>query len=62
VYSPRPKARAPVSTPVSWREIEKGLAIEDFRLDNVPQRVERLGDLWAPLNRKTGRFALGKLL
>jgi bifunctional non-homologous end joining protein LigD len=62
LYSPRPKARAPVSTPVSWTEIEKGVSIEDFRLDNVPARVRRLGDLWASLNARRGRFELGKML
>jgi bifunctional non-homologous end joining protein LigD len=61
VYSPRPKPRAPVSTPVSWKEVEKGIAIEDFRLDNVPARVQRLGDLWSPLNERSGRYDLGKI-
>ena len=62
VYSPRPRPRAPVSTPVSWKEIEKGIAIDDFRIDNVPARVTRLGDLWSPLNEARGRFDLRKLL
>ena len=62
VYSPRPKPRATVSAPVTWKEIEKGIAIEDFRLGNVPARVRRLGDLWSPLNERRGRFDLGKLL
>jgi bifunctional non-homologous end joining protein LigD len=62
VYSPRPRPRAPVSTPVSWKEVEKGVSIEDFRLDNVPARVRRLGDLWHPLNARRGRFDLRNLL
>ena len=62
VYSPRPKPRASVSTPVTWKEVEKGIAIEDFRLDNVPARVRRLGDLWSPLNERRGRYDLGKIL
>src|SRR5207249_581462 len=48
VYSVRPTPRAAVSTPVTWAEVERGLAIDDFRLDNVPARVKRRGDLWAP--------------
>jgi hypothetical protein len=28
---------------------------------NVPERVERLGDLWAPLEHKRGRFDLVSL-
>ncbi len=62
VYSPRPRPRAPVSTPVSRKEIAKGIAINDFRLDNVPARVKRLDDLWSPLHERRGRFDLRKLL
>jgi bifunctional non-homologous end joining protein LigD len=62
VYSPRPQPRAPVSTPVSWEEVERGVAIEDFRLDNVPARVRALGDLWKPLLAARGRFRLEHVL
>ena len=62
VYSPRPRPRATVSTPVTWKEVERGIAIDDFRLDNVPARVRRLGDLWGPLNERRGRFDLGRIL
>jgi len=58
VYSVRPHPTAAVSTPVEWREIERGLAIEDFRIDNVPARVVERGDLWAPLLDRRGRFKL----
>ena len=58
IYSIRPRPRAPVSTPVKWSEIERGLKVEDFRIDNVPRRVRRLGDLWQPLLAKKGRFKL----
>ncbi len=62
LYSPRPKPRAPVSTPLTWSEVELGLAIADFRLDNVPARVRQLGDLWKPLLAQRGRFALERIL
>jgi bifunctional non-homologous end joining protein LigD len=62
VYSVRPKPRAPVSTPVAWEEIEDGIEIEDFRLDNVPARVRKLGDLWKPLLQQRGRLKLEKFL
>jgi bifunctional non-homologous end joining protein LigD len=58
VYSVRPTPFASVSTPVTWQELERGMKIEDFRVDNVPARVRRVGDLWAPLLKSTGRFAL----
>jgi bifunctional non-homologous end joining protein LigD len=60
VYSVRPTPRASVSTPVTWDEIEHGVAIDDFRLDNVPARVRRRGDLWAPLLATRGRFDLAR--
>lgn len=62
IYSVRPHPKAAVSTPVTWEEIEKGIKIEDFRIDNVPARVEKLGDLWAPLLASKGRFKLEKVL
>ena len=62
IYSVRPTPRASVSTPVTWEEIERGFAIDDFRLDNVRERFERTGDLWAPLLAKTKRVGLEKYL
>jgi bifunctional non-homologous end joining protein LigD len=62
VYSVRPRPRAPVSTPVDWEEVEAGVEIDDFRLDNVPARVAERGDLWAPLLAAEGRFDLASLL
>jgi bifunctional non-homologous end joining protein LigD len=60
IYSVRPRPRAPVSTPVSWEELDKTIQIDDFRIDNVPKRLARVGDLWKPLLQKRGRFDLGK--
>jgi bifunctional non-homologous end joining protein LigD len=57
IYSVRPRA-ASVSTPVKWSELERGINIDDFRMDNVPARLRRLGDLWKPLLEKKGRFKL----
>jgi bifunctional non-homologous end joining protein LigD len=62
VYSARPRPEATVSAPVTWEEIEKGIRLEDYRMDNLPARVKQVGDLWAPLLASKGRFDLGKLL
>jgi len=59
IYSVRPTATASVSTPITWAEVEKGVAIEDFRLDNVRARIAKVGDLWKPLNAAKGRTNLG---
>jgi bifunctional non-homologous end joining protein LigD len=58
IYSVRPRPKATVSTPVEWSELEAGISIEDFRIDNVPARLRQLGDLWKPLLAKRGRFKL----
>ncbi len=58
IYSVRPRPDATVSTPVTWREVERGVKIEDFTVRNVPKRVEKVGDLWKPLLAARGRFDL----
>ena len=58
IYSPRPRPDATVSTPVTWKELEKGVRIEDFTVKNVPARVKTIGDLWKPLLQARGRFDL----
>ena len=60
IYSVRPTPAATVSTPVTWKEIERGVEIEDFRLRNVPARIRKVGDLWKPLLAARGRFRLEK--
>ena len=49
IYSVRPRPMATVSTPLTWDEVAKGVRIEDFRLDNVRERIGQMGDLWKPL-------------
>jgi bifunctional non-homologous end joining protein LigD len=50
-YSLRGREKPFVATPVSWDEVAAGaedpLGLEQFRLDQVLDRVERLGDLFA---------------
>ena len=62
VYSVRPTERATVSAPVTWEEVERGVEIEDFRLDNMAARVRKVGDLWKPLLAARGRFRLEEVL
>jgi bifunctional non-homologous end joining protein LigD len=58
VYSVRPKPRAPVSAPVTWDEIERGIEIEDFRIDNMRRRLVEVGDLFKPVLLQKNRFKL----
>ncbi len=61
-YSVRPTPIATVSTPVTWAEMDEGLRIEDFRMENVPARIKKLGDLWQPLLEEKNRFRLEQFL
>jgi bifunctional non-homologous end joining protein LigD len=49
IYSVRPTPVASVSTPVTWAEVDEGITIADFRLDNVRARIDRVGDVWKGL-------------
>jgi bifunctional non-homologous end joining protein LigD len=62
IYSVRPRPRAPVSMPVTWPDVQRGIAIEDFRVDNAPDVLRDRGDLWAPLLAKQGRVRLERFL
>ena len=62
IYSPRPTPGATVSAPLQWEELEAGARIEDFTIGNMPERIARKGDLWAPLLAPAGRFDLTAVL
>ena len=60
IYSVRPRPLATVSTPLTWKEVEAGAQIDDFRIDNVRDRIANVGDLWKPLLQARGRTDLEK--
>jgi bifunctional non-homologous end joining protein LigD len=54
VYSLRARERPTVSTPLEWDEVEQAVDLKDagalvFTSDDVLDRVQRLGDLFAPV-------------
>jgi bifunctional non-homologous end joining protein LigD len=49
VYSVRPKPGAPVSTPLRWEELTEDVRPRDFTMAAVLARIERDGDLFAPV-------------
>jgi bifunctional non-homologous end joining protein LigD len=49
VYSLRPHSGAPVSTPLTWQEVEQGIDPKQFNLSTIRQRIKVVGDLYAPL-------------
>ena len=49
-YTVRARPGAPVSTPLTWQEVEDGkLRPADLTLKTVPRRVKKLGDLFGPV-------------
>ncbi len=48
-YSLRPKPGAPVSMPLHWEEVKKGLAITDFTIYNALDRLKSEGDIFKPV-------------
>jgi bifunctional non-homologous end joining protein LigD len=48
-YSVRPAPGAPVSTPLKWSEVRKGLRPEKFTIFNTLERRRKVGDLWQPV-------------
>lgn len=60
VYSVRPRAGAPVSTPLAWEEVRPGLDPAELTMDAVLDRVARDGDLFAGV--LGGKQSLAKAL
>lgn len=48
-YCVRPRAKAPVSTPLSWDEVIPTLNPTNFTIVTVPARVRAIGDIWHAL-------------
>ncbi|HYU11556.1 MAG TPA: non-homologous end-joining DNA ligase, partial [Stellaceae bacterium] len=49
-YSPRARPGAPVATPLSWDEVEKGAKPDGFTVTSLPGRLKKLkSDPWAEM-------------
>jgi bifunctional non-homologous end joining protein LigD len=53
-YSARASEYAGASTPLTWREVDEGVDREAFTIRTVPERLKRVGDLWAGLRKSKG--------
>ncbi|MBV9686835.1 MAG: non-homologous end-joining DNA ligase [Alphaproteobacteria bacterium] len=52
LYTPRARPGAPVSTPLSWEEVENGVRADEFTVKTVPQRLAALSsDPWAEIGK-----------
>jgi bifunctional non-homologous end joining protein LigD len=48
-YSLRPKPGAPVSTPLHWDEVKKGMRIQNYNIFNMVPRLKDIGDIFKPV-------------
>jgi bifunctional non-homologous end joining protein LigD len=51
-YSLRPKPGAPVSMPLPWDEVKKGLKMTDFNITNAMSRLKEYGDIFSGVLQK----------
>jgi bifunctional non-homologous end joining protein LigD len=52
-YTVRARHGAPVSAPCTWEEIERGeVAPGTFTIRNMPDRIAKVGDVWADMRRR----------
>ncbi len=61
-YSLRPRPGAPVSTPLEWKEVKRGLKPERFNIKTTPKRLQKKGDLFRPVLWKKNSIDLKKCL
>jgi bifunctional non-homologous end joining protein LigD len=47
VFTARAKPKAPISMPLTWKQIASGVKITDFTITNAPDLLKRKGDPWA---------------
>ena len=45
-FSARAKDGATASMPLTWKQIEKGVKISDFTIENLPGLIKKHGDAW----------------
>jgi bifunctional non-homologous end joining protein LigD len=45
-YSARARDGATVSMPLTWQQVERGVKIADFTIENLSASVKKQGDAW----------------
>jgi bifunctional non-homologous end joining protein LigD len=53
-YSARASDYGGASAPLTWKEIDAGVDPRDFTIRTLPDRIAKVGDLWAPLLASKG--------
>lgn len=55
-YTVRGRPLAPVSTPLLWSEVKKGMLPGNFTIVTLPERVKKMGDIFKPVFGKAANF------
>lgn len=58
LLSARVKPGATVSMPLTWKQIEKGVKISDFTIENVPALIKKGGNAWKDFFQSTQQLKL----
>lgn len=61
-YSPRARKGAPVSTPLRWKELERGFNPQESHLRNIHARLSETGDLFQLMKEDAARQSLDEIL
>ena len=58
VFTARAKPKATVSMPLTWKQVAKGVKIDDFTILNAPEYLKKNGNPWADFfkSRQTLKF------
>jgi bifunctional non-homologous end joining protein LigD len=48
-YTVRGRPGAPVSTPLHWEELKRGVKPEDFNMKTLPSRLQEVGEIFSPV-------------
>jgi bifunctional non-homologous end joining protein LigD len=60
-YSARGSAFAGVSTPLTWKEVRQRPMPQDFTIDTIHARLNKVGDLWAKMRKHKGTDLLAAI-
>ena len=58
-FSARAKPGATASMPLTWKQIEKGVKISDFTIENVPALIKKSGNAWKDFFASAQTLKLG---
>jgi bifunctional non-homologous end joining protein LigD len=60
-YTLRARPGGPVSTPLTWDEVDDGrVQPSQFTLGTIPERLKKVGDLFAPVLEGTLELPVGQ--